>query len=418
MAIQCSAHRRSCRGIPYRWHGGDLTDRLPVHCKLRKRASLTWSGPRRGALHVQRMAQRFPELHLTRIDDSNGAEAGRRSDEGPVRALLRFPLFYKILVANLAVVLMVAFGCAALMTSAEPTDGGFFAVLLVGGLLVSGASNAVIVRLALIPLARLERTAERVQAGELAARVAASPLADARFERLTQTFNAMLDTAEAYRDRLREIAARALSATEDERKRIARELHDGTAQTLAALRVRLRLARSVADEEARNALLDRIAADMGEVTEEIRRVAQGLRPPALDLLGLAAAIQSHARVIAATTGIDIDIDLTDVGGLLTAEAELALYRITQEALSNVARHSAARRASVRMHVASRQVVTVIEDDGRGFAVAPDLRGAGLGLFAMKERAGYVGGAVAIASEPGAGTRIRVSIPVTEAARYA
>jgi two-component system sensor histidine kinase UhpB len=270
----------------------------------------------------------------------------------------------------------------------------------------------------LIPLARLQEVAERVQAGDLTARVADSRLADARFERLTETFNSMLDNADAYRRRLRDIAARALNATEEERKRIARELHDGTAQTLAALRVRLRLARAVADEEGRNTVLERVSADIGEVTEEIRRIAQGLRPPALDMLGLAPAIQSHARAIAETTGIAIDTDLTAIDGLLTPEAELAFYRIVQEALSNVARHSAARRAWIRMRVTGRQVLTVVEDDGQGFTVAGDLPGGGLGLFGMQERAAYVGGAVEIDSEPGAGTRVRVTIPVAEAARYA
>jgi signal transduction histidine kinase len=104
--------------------------------------------------------------------------------------------------------------------------------------------------------------------------------------------------------------------------------------------------------------------------------------------------------------------------LLTAEAELALYRIIQEALSNVARHSAAQRASIQLRVAGREVVTVIEDDGRGFTVPTGEAGGALGLFGMQERAGYVGGAVDIDSAPGAGTRIRVRIPVAEAARYA
>src|SRR5687767_4857910 len=285
------------------------------------------------------MKQRYAELKLTRIDDSRGESRGSAegpgAGEGVVRALLRFPLFYKILVANVVVIVLVAFGCAAVMRSTGPADGRDFALLLIGGLLVSAVSNAAILRLALSPLERLQRTAERVQAGELRARAEASPLADRRLDRLTATFNAMLDNAEAYRDRLRETAARGLNATEDERKRIARELHDGTAQTLIALRVRLRLARRLEDDENRNAVIDRIGTELGEVTEEIRRIAHGLRPTALDMLGLATAIESHARVIAETTGIVVHTDLAAADGPLTAEAELALYRIIQEALSNV-----------------------------------------------------------------------------------
>jgi two-component system, NarL family, sensor histidine kinase UhpB len=367
------------------------------------------------------MKRRFPDLQLTRTDDPERGSRG--TDAGPpandlIRALLRFPLFYKILLANLAMVLLVAFGCAAILASAGPASGRQFVALLIGSLIVSAASNAVILRLALSPLARLQRAAERVQAGELGARVAPSPLADARFEQLTRTFNGMLDTASAYRDRLRETAARALNATEEERKRIARELHDGTAQTLAALRMRLRLARALADHETRNAVLDRLGADIGEVAEEIRRIAHGLRPTVLDMLGLAAAIDAHARAIAETTGIVVDTDLAAAGGVLTPEAELALYRIIQESLANVARHSGAQRAWIRMRVAARHVVTVIEDDGRGFTPPEKLAGSGLGLFGMQERAGYLGGGVEIESEPGAGTRIQVIIPVAEMARYA
>src|SRR5690606_32147341 len=121
-------------------------------------------------------------------------------------------------------------------------------------------------------------------------------------------FNMMLDSGEAYRTRLRDVAARALNAQEDERRRIAQELHDGIAQTLAALRVRLRVARSF-DGAARQDTLEAISADIGAATEEIRRIAQGLRPPALDMLGLSPAIESYARSIAETSGLTIDTDI-------------------------------------------------------------------------------------------------------------
>jgi signal transduction histidine kinase len=180
--------------------------------------------------------------------------------------------------------------------------------------------------------AALQRTAEQVEAGDLAARVAESELADRDLERLMVTFNTILESGDVYRRRLRDIAARALNATEEERKRIARELHDGTAQTLAALRVRLRVARATEDAEVRSQLLERIGSELGEATEEIRRIAQGLRPPALDMLGLAPAIESFARGIGDTTGLEVVTEIRPVEDLLAPEAELALYRIVQEAL--------------------------------------------------------------------------------------
>jgi two-component system sensor histidine kinase UhpB len=340
-------------------------------------------------------------------------ERGKRTLLGD---LLRVPLFYKILIANGFIVALVAFGCAVVARSAA-ADSATFAFVLAAGLALSVASNVVILRLALTPLRRLEETARRVRGGDLAARVEPSDLADRDFERLADTFNMMLDSANTYRRRLREVAARALDAQEEERKRIARELHDGIAQTLAALRLRLKVARAAEGDESAVAL-DRISAEIGAATEELRRIAQGLRPPALDMLGLAPAIESCARSITEATGMVVDTDMGAVAGL-TRDAELALYRIVQEALSNAARHSGAASARVSLDLTDGVVTAVVSDTGRGFSVASEMSGGGgLGLFGMQERGAYVGGSVQIESEPGRGTQVRVAIPTVETARYA
>jgi two-component system, NarL family, sensor histidine kinase UhpB len=349
-------------------------------------------------------------------DGGPGGRNGRRPTG--VRRLLQFPLFGKILVANVAIVALVTLACGVVAHSALAAGDGVFVVLLGAGVVLSAVSNAVILRLALSPLRQLERTAEQVNTGDLAARVPPSDLADREMQRLAATFNSMLDSGDAYRGRLRDIAARALNASEEERKRIARELHDGTAQTLAALRVRLRVARLTDEASDRDALLQRIGADLGEATEEIRRIAQGLRPPALDMLGLAPAIESLARGIDAGGDLQVETDIASVDGLLSPEVELALYRIIQEALSNVVRHSGASAARVTLDAAGSSVSAVVEDRGRGFDVANEMSRGGLGLYGMQERGAYVGAAVDIVSEPGRGTRIRVTIPSLEAARYA
>lgn len=358
---------------------------------------------------------RIPRLNP--MEDAAPASRRHEGRGGVVRGLLRVPLFYKILVANAATLAVVVVAAAAYAQAARGTGTLPFVVLLTMGLMVSVLSNAIILRLALLPLKRLQATAEQVQAGDLKARVEASELADIELERLMRTFNTILDSGEVYRRRLRDIAARALNATEEERKRIARELHDGTAQTLAALRVRLRVARSTDDADARDRLLERIGAELGEATEEIRRIAQGLRPPALDMLGLAPAIESSARSIAEATGLELDAVIAGVEDLLAPEAELALYRIVQEALSNVARHSGAASVRIRVGSVDRTVVVSVEDDGRGFVVRDEMSQGGLGLFGMQERAAYVGGSVEIESQPGRGTRIRATIPVVETAPY-
>ena len=352
-------------------------------------------------------------MALVREDHGNGAV-----HRGFVASLLRVPLFYKILIANVAVLALVTIACSVLAHRPGAANGGQLGLLLVAGVAASALVNALILRVALRPLMNLELTAKLVQAGDLSARVERSPVADRNLDRLAITFNAMLDTGETYRRHLRDMAARALNATEEERKRISRELHDGIAQTMAALLVRLRVARTATDAVARDALLERLGADISAVTEEIRHIAQNLRPPALDMLGLAPAIESYARTLAETSDLTIHTDISPIEGLLTPDAELALYRIMQEALSNVARHAGARTAHIRLHVSGRNVVAAVEDDGRGFPVEEEMRRSGLGLFGMQERGAYVGATVNIESRSGHGTRIQVTIPVVETARYA
>jgi two-component system sensor histidine kinase UhpB len=364
------------------------------------------------------MASRKRRPPLAVIEPDAGRTERARSLRRLLETLLRFPLFYKILVAN-TVLMAAVVGVAVLLTPAALDSNGVRLLALFGlALLASTVMNAIILRVALLPLKRLQQTAERVRAGDTAARAALSQLADTELDRLTRTFNSMLESSESYRRRLRETAQRAIAAQEEERKRIARELHDGIAQTLAALRVRLRVARSLDESEARTRLLERLGTELGEATEEVRRIAQGLRPPALDILGLAAAIDSYVRSVGDAAGFAVDTRLEPVEGLLPPEAELVLYRIVQEALSNAARHARAGTVRVRLTSGSGTVVAAIEDDGRGFDVDAELSRGGLGLFGMQERAGYVGGTVTIESEPGRGTRVRALIPVVEKARYA
>ena len=334
-----------------------------------------------------------------------------------VRAALRVPLFYKILLANAALVL-VGTVVGSLVTAdyvrrhpgASTLD--LIGALAVGGMLATVLVNALILRLALHPLDALERTAARVRRGDLDARVPLSPLADRELDRLTRTFNGMLDSAAGNRERLRQVAATALNAAEEERKRIARELHDETAQLLAALLIRIRVVRNAGgDPQAVSALLDDMRSEIGHALEGVRRFARGLRPPALDELGLIPAIESHVRSIRAITEIDLSLDAEEPVEGLPVEAELAVYRIVQEALSNVVRHSGATRAAVRVAREPDRLVVTVQDDGHGFNV-PEVRaaGRGLGLFGMGERAAYLGGRVDVQSAP-TGTRVRAEIPL-------
>ncbi|HEX2080382.1 MAG TPA: sensor histidine kinase [Longimicrobium sp.] len=345
----------------------------------------------------------------------------RRALPRVVQWLLRVPLFYKILLANATLVLVGTVVGSIITATYVRRHPGASTLDLVGalaalGILVTVLVNAAILRLALHPLDALERTAARVQRGNLDARVPYSALADRELDRLTRTFNGMLDAAAANRERLRELASTALNAAEEERKRIARELHDETAQLLAALLIRIRVVKQASDPQAVDALLEDMRREIGQALEGVRRFARGLRPPALDELGLIPAIESHVRSIREITEIDLTLDAdAAAGGELPPEASLAVYRIVQEAMSNVVRHSGATRAAVRVGREPDRLVVTVEDDGHGFDVgAVRAAGRGLGLFGMGERAAYLGGRVDVQSAPGTGTRVRAEIPLGDA----
>jgi len=219
------------------------------------------------------------------------------------------------------------------------------------------------------------------------------------------------------RRRLKGFGAGALRAAEEERRRIARELHDDTAQSLASLLMRLRvLEKRLAGHPA--------VEDVGlmrtwlhDTMEGVRRIARGLRPPELEDVGLAAALRRFVRERFDSTSVEFEFD--GVEEYLAPEQQLVLYRIAQEALSNAVRHG--RAGHVRLSIArdgeGRGVRMQVIDDGRGFEPeSAGEPGSGLGLVGMDERAQLAGGRFRIESGPGDGARVSVVLPLLSAAR--
>lgn len=337
--------------------------------------------------------------------------------------LLGVRLFYKILAAN-GLILLAALVMDTVLTvhllhgspRASATD--LAVVLSLVGVVVSVVVNVVILHLALRPLRELEDAASRVSGGDLGARVEETRLADRDLARLIVTFNSMLDGLVRYRERLRRIARRALHAAEAERQRISRELHDDTAQRIAGTMVKLRAVRASPDEAHREVVLNELRAELADTVEHVREVAQGLRPPSMDLLGITSALRTYTRKV--TEGADLQLhgEIATFDGRLSEEGSLALYRIIQAALANVVRHSEAHSVTVHVEDAGSWVRAIVEDDGRGFQLERAFAsGESLGLLGMEERAAYVGGHVSVRSTPGKGTRVDIEIPVTETASH-
>jgi signal transduction histidine kinase len=210
---------------------------------------------------------------------------------------------------------------------------------------------------------------------------------------------------------------RIVTAQEEERRSLSRELHDEAGQALTALRIGLELIRQDLPAEARalHARLDEAVALAGSTTEQIRRMAQGLRPPALDTVGLDAALEELCRAFAAQTRLEVDYD----GATLPPLPDLVgihLYRCLQEALTNVARHARTDRAQVILQYDGETISLAVEDKGCGFEAATSSGGAssgGIGLAGMRERLDALRGSLEIVSRPGKGTRITASVPWRE-----
>jgi len=212
------------------------------------------------------------------------------------------------------------------------------------------------------------------------------------------------------------LLARAISAQEEERGRVARELHDETGQALSAILLGLKNLEHTGTIDRAQAQAHHLRELTAQAVRDVGRLARGLRPSTLDDLGLFPALQRYGEELGASHDLDVHITGDD-GARFPENVETTLYRIVQEALTNVARHARARSADVVIRSAQGLVQVTVRDDGAGFDVNSELqaagprRGRGLGLMGMRERASLLGGSLVISSRPGDGTRITVELPV-------
>jgi signal transduction histidine kinase len=235
-------------------------------------------------------------------------------------------------------------------------------------------------------------------------------------ERQRQTEN-NLNTIERTKEELYALAAKLVSAQEEERQRIARELHDDVGQRLALLQIEVgtlaeKLSPLVAKDAA--ARFDVIASQIDGLCEEIRTLSQNLHPAVLEHLGLIPALRQLGRDFEQRYSIRTRFSARDIRPGAAGVAGLALYRIAQEALHNIIKHADAKSVDIALVGGAADLHLSIRDVGRGFDSHVARQSGGLGLISMRQRAELIRGTFAIHSEPGVGTQIKVCVPIIEA----
>ena len=286
----------------------------------------------------------------------------------------------------------------------------------------SGVTISVLVvcwaaRLALRPLNDLQtlvRQAKQAQTGIDLRQLASH---DPQIQGLAQDVNAIIDELHQRNQQMRGLSRHAINAQEDERKRIARTLHDETGQSLTMLIIQLEsLAKqSVVLDETVQPQITTAHTLAAQSLDSLRRIIYGLRPTILDDLGLVPAIRWYAHTNLEAAGIRLTFNSTEEPMQLPARLSTTLYRITQEGVNNIIRHAGAGSAAITLKRTEKEIYLQIEDDGKGFYLDPDpdnrLQEGQWGLAGIRERVSLVNGQVDIMTEKGSGTKIQVFVPI-------
>jgi two-component system sensor histidine kinase UhpB len=314
------------------------------------------------------------------------------------------PLLWRVFAIN-ATLLAVATLLLALTPATIHASIALVEVIdLVVALAVMLTANLLLLRHTIGPIDRLierMRTVDLLRPGQRFVERGGIEVAQ-----LTRTLNEMLERLETER---RESGQRALHAQEAERSRVARGLHDEVGQVLTGVLLQLdSLGR--ADEATRGIEIEETKHSVRQALEEVRRIARELRPEMLEQLGLASALTELSRKFADQSGVRVQRRFADDLPPLSEEAEIAVYRVAQESLTNIARHAEASRVEIALERGVDSVVLRVVDDGRGLPEAPASLNGHTGLRGMRERALLVGGALAIKRSNEGGVEVRLEVP--------
>jgi two-component system sensor histidine kinase UhpB len=307
----------------------------------------------------------------------------------------RLPLLWRVFAINATLVVGATLLLALTPATIHAPIALVEAVDLVVALGVMLTANLALLRHTLAPINRLVermRTVDLLRPGQRIDARGGTEVAE-----LVATFNEMLDRLEAER---RESGQRALRAQEAERARIARGLHDEVGQVLTG--VLLQLEALPGTEETKQAVR--------QALEEVRRIARELRPEMLEHLGLVSALTELSRKFALQSRIHVERRFARDLPPLSEEAEIAVYRVAQESLTNVARHARASRVEVQLEPGADSVVLRVIDDGCGLPAERDVLNGHAGIRGMRERALLVGGALAVKQGRDGGVEVRLEVP--------
>ncbi len=333
--------------------------------------------------------------------------------------LLSISIFTRIAIGNSLIIVLGAVG-GTLITrhlTGEAADAWLIFFFALVGVTTSVLVNFFIVKAALDPLHQLRRFVDHLQSGKASISQLALKNPDPDIHQLATALSSLILKLEDTNNQLRRLSEQVINAQEEERKRIARSLHDDTGQALSMLiidleRLENRIPQEPLELHTRLSKARQLATD---TLNELRKTVHGLRPTILDDLGLIPAIRWYARSNLEEAGIQVEVDTPINPSSIPPRLSTTLFRIAQEAINNIVRHSQAQKAVITLSYNNGKICLQIEDDGRGFDTTQSpkeaMRMQHWGLIGIQERAELVGGTFKISSEPDHGTHLEVTVPL-------
>jgi two-component system sensor histidine kinase UhpB len=330
-----------------------------------------------------------------------------------------------VLSGNAVVIIVGAIGGTYLTKSLlEVSSTGLALFFATVGITASLVINYFILRTMLYPVDALQKMVEQIDRGDTNVRARVEEIHDPQLQRLAESLNRMLARLAAHvrmlessRAQLKQLSGMVLSAQEDERKRIARELHDDTSGSLARVLLNVEMCEELVPSETPE-LCGRIRDTRllcEQTLEGVRKIIFDLRPTLLDDLGLASAVHWYAQHTLEPAGIACQFDLVDNFGRLPPTLETTIFRIAQEAITNIVRHSNAKQVFIQLAREGSNLVFAVQDNGHGFDLKTFQNRSDSsphwGLFGVRERVDMLNGDFRLESQVGEGTTLRVDIPL-------